>query len=291
MGLLALGACGPVIEVDEDSSSGESSTSTGVFPPGRPPSGTSPASTANPSSTTMPNTTLPSDPGDPSFPTTVGSSTRGPFGSTSGVDPSGGNDTFGNGESCMMDGDCMSGHCYVLGILGGICGECGEDSDCLFGGCTLPNPLARPPEPSRCNVGELGAGCENDVACSDELQCAVVLDVPGVLLAATCSECESDSDCEDGQLCGLGIDITELSGLRGCVTTRSVPNNSTCDLQTSGDLACASGICAATEVQGVFEVGVCGECETNADCNGGLGVCTPGQGDLTTGVTGSVCTF
>ncbi len=39
-----------------------------------------------------------------------------------------------------------------------------------------------------------------------------------------------------------------------------------CDLQSPGNMACASEICTPADVDGFFEVGVCGTRRTDDDC-------------------------
>jgi hypothetical protein len=137
-------------------------------------------------------------------------------------------------------------------------------------------------------MGELGGGCESDAVCSGDLACALIVSVPGIFTAQTCSTCLQDMDCQGSQLCGLEIDIPTLSGVRECINPGSQPNGATCDFQTTGDAACTSGHCATVDVMGILDLGVCGECESNADCNGQQ-TCVPGQVDFQAGTIGSVC--
>ena len=179
----------------------------------------------------------------------------------------------------------MSLHCYLVGALGGICGECENDADCEFG-CSAPNPLADPPQGSACNEGNLGEGCETDDVCGGPLVCAEIFNIPGVLEASSCSECAADTDCNMG-LCSPQYDVAEATGVKVCVAAGTVLDGSGCDLDGSGDQACAGGHCAAATIGGLFSLGVCSECEINADC--GSGVCVPPQVDLGAGLIAGQC--
>lgn len=191
-----------------------------------------------------------------------------------------------NGSACGDDCECNSDACYVVGILGGLCGECLVDADCPIGGCTVPSSLANPPEGAVCNDGSLGDGCQTDGVCQDPLVCVEIIDVPGVITNTTCSECATDADC-GAQLCSPEYDIIALGGDWICVDAGSVPDGSGCDFEGSGDTACASGRCAIADVMGLLELGVCGPCEDDGDCP--LGTCHPPEVDLMMGLVPSYC--
>lgn len=191
-----------------------------------------------------------------------------------------------DGSMCQESCECGSDACFVLGPLGGLCGECIVDADCPDGGCTIPNPLSEPPEGAVCNDGSLGGGCQTDAACQDPLICVTVIDIPGILTSVTCSECEADADCVAG-LCSPDYEIQALSGHWICVDVGSVPNGGACDFLGSGDAACASGHCAIGDLLGVTQIGVCGECEDDGDC--GVGICEPPVVDLMSGLSPSIC--
>jgi hypothetical protein len=176
-----------------------------------------------------------------------------------------------DGSDCTTNEECISGKCFYVAVLGGICGECLTDDDCPDGGCSLPIPDLFPtgPKGAVCNEGELGGGCNTTEACSGDLVCSVLIEVPGILTAAGCSECDSDADCDGGQLCSPTYDIGNLSGARMCVDPGSVQNGEGCDHEGTGDDACNSGHCYAYEFMGLVTVGVCGECKTSADCDEG----------------------
>ncbi|MBC8073085.1 MAG: hypothetical protein IAG13_32480 [Deltaproteobacteria bacterium] len=194
-----------------------------------------------------------------------------------------------NGALCEADAECVSGYCYVIELIGGICGECNADADCESGGCSLPNPLSSPPVGAHCNMGEPGAGCMSDEICQDGYVCATILEVPGILEAATCSECLEDVDCEAGTLCSPTYDVLNISGQNICREPGTVPNGEGCDFDGTGDMACMSGLCAAVNIMMLLEVGVCGDCEVDVDCTAPE-VCLEASVDIVTGVvTPPIC--
>lgn len=175
-----------------------------------------------------------------------------------------------DGEDCFADADCRSGHCFQIGLLGAICGECSTEADCEGGGCSPPNPLAVPPTPSFCNNGRLGEACNTSEVCADGLACIEVASIPQVVDLSTCSECASDADCGDAKenlVCAPVFDIPNFRGSRSCVLAASVPSGQGCDLDGSADAQCLSGICNQVNVlNGLFTLGVCGDCRGDADC-------------------------
>lgn len=219
--------------------------------------------------------------------TTAPGTDSGPGESTGTVEPQ------PNGAMCSDNEACESGFCYVAGILGGLCGECLTDDDCAATtghGCSIPNPLANPPQGALCNDGSQGAGCNSDAVCIDGNVCAEILNVPGVLSASTCSQCVDDAGCTDGTLCSPSYDVLGLSGTKDCVEPGSVPNGSGCDQNGSGDDACLSGHCAVASVMGLLDLGVCSECSADEDCPGGApGSCVAPSVDLNTGLVAGTC--
>jgi len=194
--------------------------------------------------------------------------------STTASENSTGASGFPNGDSCTEPSECQSGHCYVIPMLGGLCGECTSDADCRYG-CGTANPLLDPPAPSTCDDGLLGAGCESDDSCESDFVCAAVLDIPGVITVGTCGTCRGSGDCGSGQACNLIADYVTVQGQHECVTVGSEPDGETCSLPFDGEAACANH-CAPVSVMGLFELGVCGECRDGADCGNG-GTCLPGR--------------
>ena len=177
----------------------------------------------------------------------------------------------------------MSERCFVVTALGGVCGECNSDADCPDGGCTIPNPLADPPVGSTCNDGSAGTGCETDEVCQDGLVCGTLVEIPGIFALQTCGECLTDADCADGQLCSPTVDIGMFNGQRTCSDPGTSPNGELCDLDGSGNEACESGLCATVDIEGIVQVGVCGDCGVDADCMGADEVCLPADIDIDSG--------
>lgn len=262
-------------------------TDTGAETTGTPDDSTSTDPT-NPSSMSMSETTSmtmtsATTTTDPSMtePSTITVSTE----TTAGPDP------LPNGEMCDDNAMCESAMCFVVGPLGGICGECLSDADCAAstgGGCSIPNPLAMPPQGAECNMGEPGEGCMSDEVCADEQVCAEILNVPGILVASTCSECIEDAGCDKGQLCSPQYNVAELSGVKTCVDPGTVKDGIGCDLDGTGNDACASGFCQPADVLGVLELGVCSACATDEDCMNG-DVCVPPAIDLEAGLVAGAC--
>ena len=161
------------------------------------------------------------------------------------------------------------------------------DADCPIGGCTPPDPVANPPVGAVCNDGSLGDGCQSDVVCQDPLVCVEVLEIPGIITTTTCSECEVDADC-GADLCAPVYAFPALGGHWECVMPGSGPNGSGCSLVGSGDASCTSGMCAEADVMGLFSVGVCSDCEVDADCDAG-DICENAQVDFENGLIPAVC--
>ncbi|NJK31373.1 MAG: hypothetical protein HC927_02555 [Deltaproteobacteria bacterium] len=172
------------------------------------------------------------------------------------------------GDMCASDADCMEElFCNGVPMLGfAVCSECGSDSDCDGGNCTLSTNGY-----FECGDGSAGQMCETDMACGDGLYCAEVVNLGGLFNGNFCSECEDDSHCENGQLCSPMIEFMDLMNIGGektCVDPGTVPDGQLCDADGNGDEACM-GHCTTASLMGLIEVGVCGECETDADCMGG----------------------
>lgn len=190
-----------------------------------------------------------------------------------------------DGTSCTSDDECMSNNCYLVPFLGGTCGECNEDADCPDGGCTAPNVFDS--GIAVCNVGEFGGGCETTSVCMPGLVCANVLDLLGLIQITTCGECDSSSDCSNGQICAPVASIEEFGGANECIAPGSLPQDAYCLLDGNGDQAC-NDLCSTVDMQGLAEIGACGECNTDGDCGGGN--CIAGEFDVDTAVlTGSIC--
>ena len=189
-----------------------------------------------------------------------------------------------SGLQCEDESTCTE-YCFLLGILGGFCSECLTEDDCEWG-CSPPIPEPLPGHPALCNNGDPSDGCNTSAACRDDFVCASLLDIPGVHEIRTCSECVDDSDCAPG-LCGVDLRLDVFGGTRQCVVAGTVANGQTCDLEGSGDEACAN-LCAAADLGGIVEVGVCSECTLNAHCDTGE-TCMPPTITLDGAVTAGAC--
>ena len=203
-----------------------------------------------------------------------------------GVD-SGGGGPQPNGGQCESNEGCESGYCYVLPMIGGVCGECLMDADCEMGTCALSPELMY----AVCTNGELGDMCDSDEGCMGELVCTQLVDTGGFFNASFCSTCGPTLPCEGDQVCNPTFDAGAFSGHLECVDPGTIPNGGGCPLDDAGvgdGTPCESGICSVADVfMGFVQLGVCGECLTDDDCMMGQ-TCTPaeaGQG----GLMGSVC--
>jgi hypothetical protein len=225
-----------------------------------------PGMTSQPMTTTMPMT---SD--EDSGTTTTGPSTISATESSS----------TGPGD-CLMEGalgdacvdpmcDCASGNCFVVGPLGGVCSECDESADCKPDpgfGCNFGNPLTG--TPAVCSIdGGIGESCEAVEDCAVGLFCPVLIEVPGILSAATCSECDPEmGGCMGMDVCTPTYDIANIGGNYFCAPPGSVPDDSGCNLTGDGT-ECMSGQCAPASLMGIPVVAVCSPCNEDGDCGGG----------------------
>ena len=195
---------------------------------------------------------------------------------------------------------CASGKCFLVPILGGWCSECLGDADCTGGGCTVPNPIEG--IGATCNMGEPGAGCETNNVCSDPANalCGTLLAVENIISVSTCGECITGADCTADPMltnCAPTYDVMNFSGQYKCVADNSTANNEGCNLMDDGmgepvgNKACMSGFCGDATVMGLLHVGVCGECNSNADCTDpAKPTCTDAMVDLDQAtLVGSVC--
>ena len=172
------------------------------------------------------------------------------------------------GDQCMSDSDCAEDlFCNGIAGFGGICSECASDDDCPDGGnCTIGENGW-----FACGDGSLGQMCESDASCGEGLFCAELLDVGGLINTNFCSECAEDIHCENGQLCAPELDFMDfmnISGQRACIDPGTLAQDSLCDADGSGDEQC-EGFCTVASFMGFIELGVCGQCESDADCMGG----------------------
>lgn len=175
------------------------------------------------------------------------------------------------GEACADPVcDCESDNCFVVGPLGGVCSECDESEDCSEAnggpgfGCNFGNPLTM--TPAVCSTsGDVGESCESGDDCAAGLFCPTLIEVPGILSAATCSECEGDMGCMGMEICTPSYDIANIGGNYFCAAPGSVPNDEGCNLTGDGS-ECESGQCAPASLMGIPVVAVCSPCNEDGDC-------------------------
>ena len=193
------------------------------------------------------------------------------------------------GGPCMTDDECESLNCYQNPLMPGqgVCSECNEDADCLDAMTGISCSFGVSGW-ATCEDGSLGDRCMSQAACMDGLFCDGVINIPiPGIIPDVCNECASSSDCMDPQICSPVIDFMEFSGSKVCVDPGSVPNDSLCPSDDPmGDAACMSGHCTEATIMAIVTLGICGECETDADCMGGT--CVPAEASMN-GIKGSVC--
>mgnify|MGYP007037740947 CR=1 FL=1 len=226
--------------------------------------------------------------------TTDGGTTEGPQtdGTTTGDSGDSGDSGSGtgnpggmpNGSPCASPLDCVSNECFLVPVLGGVCSECTDESDCPMGGCSVPNPLAN--LPAVCNDGTLGGGCDTNAGCNAPLTCEVIITSP-ILTASTCSSCTTDADCGP-DLCVPSYDVFAISGFKQCEPAGSVPNGEGCELGPTGDASCMSGHCVTASLAGLADLGVCSECAIDGHCALGQ-TCADAEIDLALGLVPAMC--
>ena len=140
-------------------------------------------------------------------------------------------------------------------------------------GCSPPILEPFPGIPARCNNGLHADGCNTSAACTDDLVCATLVDLPGIHEIRTCSLCVDDSDCGT-ELCSVMLELGVFGGIRDCVASGSLADGETCDLAGSGEAACANR-CAAADLGGLVDVGVCSECSLDEHCDAGQTCAAP----------------
>ncbi|MCA9716049.1 MAG: hypothetical protein H6713_35565 [Myxococcales bacterium] len=195
-----------------------------------------------------------------------------------------------NAVACQLDVECgPQQQCFVIPLLGGLCGECTQDADCQGGGCTPPNPLQS--TGAICNNGQLCAGCESDATCVDPAAalCGTVIDAAGIITVDTCGQCKTSADCSDeAPNCVPVVDsINDFTGYRACVPDCSRPQDATCEPDEHA--SCAPGFCTIAVLMGVIELGLCGECLSDADCEPGQSCSDPEVDINNDTMTGARC--
>lgn len=198
------------------------------------------------------------------------------------------NDPLPNGSQCSSDDECASMNCFsLLGGMVAFCADCNEDQDCVDAGTGTACSLDVMGQNAICTTGELGSTCMSDEACADG-KCGPVIEIPiPGIIPDLCNECDASADCTDGKLCSPVFDLMMFSGQKSCVEPGSVMNNNLCPKGPDGPMVCMSGHCNSATIMGIVEVFVCGECDSDADCEPNQ-TCTPAEASMS-GFTGSVC--
>jgi hypothetical protein len=139
----------------------------------------------------------------------------------------------------------------------------------------------------------------SDAVCADPSapHCGDVLDAFPAPSIVTCGACADNGDCTDPMAPNCSpapLLLGEFGGSLACVPDASVPDGGACNLAEEGGVpighaACASGKCGEAHFMGIFEVGVCGECLTDADCEPGETCETPSVDPDTLELVGAKC--
>lgn len=193
-----------------------------------------------------------------------------------------------NGSQCGSDAECESMKCYSIPMVGGVCSECKVDADCLESGEGIACSLDLLTMQAACSNGQLGDTCMAMSSCEDGLFCAEVVEGTFGLVPSACSNCKSSGDCDGGQLCAPIFDTMKFEGYKDCVEPGSVQNDALCSIKDMGDASCASGHCGEVDIMGFIQVGVCGACNSDEDCEMDQ-KCMPGVFDQGSGFKGSTC--
>lgn len=199
-------------------------------------------------------------------------------------------DGLANGLECMNGFECQTGNCYKIplpldDLPPGICSECDSDQDCVDKGLGISCTVDAATLGAACTDGGLGSFCESMAACKPQYWCDEILNDAEGLLPHSCGECRDDVDCKDGKRCTPRIDLSMYTGNKYCAAPGSVPNDGLCP-EFTGNGVCANNHCNVINVVGTLDVGICGECTSDADCTAPK-VCTPGMFSDT--FTGSKC--
>lgn len=232
------------------------------------------ALTDSASSTGVPTTsgtTAVDDPTTGGLPTTAGGDTceQGFLGSctSSGGEPAPGP----NGSPCATDDECESMNCFTNPLaMQGICSECNEDQDCVDLGTGISCSIGQMGW-AVCEDGSVGDQCMSQAACQEGLFCDALIEIPiPGIFPDFCGECETSADCADGEVCTPELDVATFTGAKKCVAMGSVANDALCPVgEPDADSACMSGFCSVATIMQLIQVGLCGECLSDADCMGG----------------------
>ena len=164
------------------------------------------------------------------------------------------------GGSCSSGDECDSGFCYDIPTFGGVCSECLMDSDCEMGTCAGDFGLGY----AVCTDGALGLMCDSDEGCMGDLVCGELIDTGGFFPLNFCSECNDTTACDGEQICTPVYDLANFEGSLQCADPGSVENGGGCPV--GDDTPCMSGFCGTASIMGFVDIGVCGECNVDADC-------------------------
>lgn len=191
-----------------------------------------------------------------------------------------------NGAQCGTNEDCESAFCYTIPMVGGVCSECLADADCEMGTCAIDAAAMY----AVCTDGSIGNMCDSDEGCAGELVCTELIDTGGLFNASFCSDCGPSAPCAGEQICTPIYDAASFAGYLTCADPGSVENGGGCPLEggVGNDAACMSGHCGVADLfMGFVQLGVCGECNSDADCVEPA-TCTP-AGAGGGGLMGAVC--
>jgi hypothetical protein len=169
-----------------------------------------------------------------------------------------------NGSECASNADCVSEFCFTIPTVGGVCSECLQDSDCDEGTCSLEFDQGY----AVCTDGSLGKMCDSDEGCQGDLVCGQLLDV-GFFDADYCSECNDATPCDGDDICTPHYDDGSFSGHLYCTGPETVEDGGGCPIEGNegnGEV-CQNGHCGIADIMGFIQLGICGSCSTNDDCD------------------------
>lgn len=201
-------------------------------------------------------------------------------------------DGLPNGAECTANAQCMTDNCYKIqipvdGLPPGICSACDQDIDCVNAKTGISCTVDADTFGGVCTDGGLGSFCESPAACQPHLYCEPIVAGAQGLLPDTCSECRTDADCTAPRRCVSSLDVMAYTGKKSCVAPGTVANDGMCPLD-NGDAMCLSGLCETLDIGGLLQVGVCSQCDEDADCTAmGLTTCLPPK--FSDGLVGRKC--
>lgn len=164
-------------------------------------------------------------------------------------DPEGKDD----GQTCMADAECKSGHCFDTGE-GMVCSQCGTDQDCRDGGSGLNCNWDRDLGYRVCEDGSLGQGCDDEQGCQSD-HCTKRSEESR---RGTCSECGTDEDCRESGA-GLSCGFDREQGFYAC-------SAGALGDRCEDDAGCQEGKCHAVGGGPGGGGGVCSLCLDDMEC-------------------------